>query len=71
MPECECLSGLWECDARSNPKLILFGGAADRRYEDLCDKLATVLWRIVAGEHMIGWIFEYDSWATVLSGKMV
>ena len=41
-----------------------FGGAADRRHEGLCDKLATVLWRIVVGEYMICWIFEYDSWAT-------
>ena len=38
-PECECLSGLRECDARSNPQLILFGGAADRRHEGLCHRL--------------------------------
>ena len=37
-PECECLSGLRECDARSNLQLILIGGAVDRRHENLRDK---------------------------------
>ena len=31
--ECEYLSGLRECDARSNLQLILFGDAADRWHE--------------------------------------
>ena len=31
VPECECLSELRECDARSNPQLILFEDTADRR----------------------------------------
>ena len=44
--ECEYLSGLRECDARSNPQLILFGGATDRRHKDLRDKLVAISWRI-------------------------
>ena len=38
-PECECLSELPECDARSNSQLILFGDAADRRHEGLYCKV--------------------------------
>ena len=41
-PECECLSGLRECDARGNPQVILFGSAADRRHMGLRDKLEVV-----------------------------
>ena len=40
------LSGLQEYDARSNPQLILFGGATDRRHKDLRDKLVAISWRI-------------------------
>ena len=36
--KCEYLSGLRECDARSNLQLILIGGAVDRRHENLRDK---------------------------------
>ncbi len=31
-------SDLRECDVRSNPRLILFGGAADRRHERVRNK---------------------------------
>ena len=41
-PECECLSGSRECDARGNPQVILFGSAADRRHMGLRDKLEVV-----------------------------
>ena len=37
-PECECLSGLRECDARGQSAGYTFEGAADKRHEGLRDK---------------------------------